>query len=76
MSLPNMLKENERTDAEWRRKARDSINRTAQRVMGQGSTAERPPGAVTGTMFYDTDLSKPVWRDVGGVWRDAAGTAV
>ena len=44
---------------------------------GRNTTANRPnAGSVgAGSMFYDTTLSKPIWSD-GGVWRDAAGTAV
>lgn len=76
MTVPTLLKDGERNDQEWKRKARDLVNRTAQRVMSQGITTERPKGAVSGTMFYDTTLSKPVWLDPAGTWRDASGTAV
>jgi hypothetical protein len=41
----------------------------------RGPTGGRPSAAPTGTPFYDTTLSKPIWAD-GTVWRDAAGTAV
>jgi len=76
MSLPTLLKDGERNDAEWKRKARDGINAVTRRVMSQGASTERPKGAVAGTQYYDFTLSKPIWLDAAGVWRDAAGTAV
>jgi hypothetical protein len=42
-----------------------------------GPTASRPPGPLTGQMFFDTTLAagagKPVWWD-GSTWVDATGT--
>ena len=40
-----------------------------------GNTASRPSSPYTGFMYYDTDLTKPIWYD-GSTWRDAAATAV
>jgi hypothetical protein len=45
-------------------------------LAGSGPTAERPVKAVTGQMYYDTTLGKPVWRHASGVWKDAAGATV
>lgn len=75
MSLPTLLKPDERNDAEWKRKARDLINQTAQRVLGQGVTADRPERPVTGQQFYDFTLGIPVWFN-GTAWTNAAGTIV
>ena len=50
-------------------------------VWQNGYTASRPVTAVfpftpvTGTVYFDTDLGKPIWYFAGN-WVDAAGTAV
>ncbi|WP_420137726.1 hypothetical protein ACSBM8_00645 [Sphingomonas sp. ASY06-1R] len=74
MSL--LIKDSERGQAEWNRKARDSINAVARRMLGSGPSANRPPKPVVGQMYYDTTLGKPIWRHASGVWRDAGGTVV
>jgi len=68
-----LIKDNEPTQAEWNRKARDAANGLTRRLAGCGPTAGRPVKAVTGQMYYDTTLGKPVWRHASGVWKDAAG---
>lgn len=70
-----LIKENERSQDEWNRKARDAVNTLAKRVTQTGATAARPASPVTGQMFYDTTLSKPIWYS-GSAWKDAAGTTV
>ena len=72
MSL--LIKDSERGQAEWNRKARDATNGLIRRLAGCGPTAERPPTAVTGQMYYDTTLGKPIWRHASGIWKDASGT--
>jgi len=74
MSL--LIKDNERDQSEWNRKARDAANGLIRRLAGCGTTPERPKKAVTGQMFYDTTLGKPVWRHASGVWKDASGATV
>jgi hypothetical protein len=74
MSL--LVKDSERDQAEWNRKARDGINAVARRLLGTGPTAQRPARPVTGQMYYDTTLGKPIWRHGSGVWKDASGTPV
>ncbi|HWI85708.1 MAG TPA: hypothetical protein VNT42_05210 [Sphingomonas sp.] len=71
-----LIKEDERGQAEWNRKARDSINALTRLVSGSGTTAERPARAVTGQIYYDTTIGKPIWRHASGVWKDAAGATV
>jgi len=71
MSL--LINAQEASQAEWNRKARDAANRLSRRLAGCGTTTERPVKAVTGQMYYDTTLGKPIWRDASGVWKDAAG---
>ena len=39
-----------------------------------GPTADRPTSPPTGTMFFDTDLGKPVWYNGSG-WVDATGAS-
>lgn len=70
------LNETERDQQVWNRKARDATNGLIRRLAGCGPTAERPSRAVTGQMYYDTTLGKPVWRDAGGQWRDADGAVM
>jgi hypothetical protein len=74
MSL--LIKDNERDQATWNRKARDTTNALVRRLSGQGTTADRPARPVTGQMYYDTTLGKPIWRHASGVWKDAAGNIV
>ena len=74
--MSQLIKDNETSQAEWNRKARDAANGLIRRLAGCGTTAERPVKAVTGQMYYDTTLGKPVWRNASGVWRDAAGVVV
>ncbi len=75
MSL--LLKEAERTQAEWNRKARDTVNALIRRLLGVGATAERPVNPTSGQMFYDVTLGKPIWwNTAGAVWKDAGGTNV
>lgn len=71
-----LIKDHERGQAEWNRKARDATNGLIRRLAGCGPTTERPPKAVTGQMYYDTTLGKPIWRHPSGVWKDAAGTTM
>ncbi len=40
-----------------------------------GTTANRPDSADTFTIYFDTDLGKPLWYD-GLNWVDATGTVV
>jgi hypothetical protein len=74
MTTP-LIKENERDDKEWKRRARDSVNAIAKRLTGTDTTAKRPVPPVIGQMYYDTTLSKPIWWS-GAAWKDAAGTTV
>ena len=74
MSL--IVKDAERGQTEWNRKTRDTVNGMVRRLAGSGPSAERPARPVTGQMYYDTTLGKPIWRHASGVWKDAAGTAV
>ena len=72
----SLLNDNERDQATWNRKARDATNTLIRRLSGQGATSERPARPVTGQMYYDTTLGKPIWRHASGVWKDAGGTVV
>lgn len=74
MSL--LINDQEASQAEWNRKARDAANRLTRRLAGCGSTAARPVKAATGQMYYDTTLGQPIWRHASGVWKDAAGATV
>jgi hypothetical protein len=74
MSL--LIKDNEPSQAEWNRKARDATNGLIRRLAGCGPTDERPVKTVAGQMYYDTTLGKPVWWHASGVWKDAGGTTV
>jgi hypothetical protein len=73
MTLPKLIKEDEPTPLGWRRTVRDAVNNLIRRLADVG--AQRPSDPVTGTMFYDTSLGKPIWWN-GTVWKDAAGTTV
>lgn len=73
MSL--FLKEFERTQGEWNRKARDAVNSIIRRLLGVGATGERPPAPTDGQMFYDRTLKLPVWwNSADAEWKDATGT--
>lgn len=74
--MSQLIKDNEASQAEWNRKARDAANGLIRRLAGCGPTSERPVKAITGQMYYDTTLGKPVWRHASGVWKDAAGATV
>ena len=74
MSL--LIPDKDRDQTSWNRKARDATNGLIRRLAGSGPTAERPVKAVTGQMYYDTTLGKPVWRHASGVWKDAGGATV
>lgn len=71
-----LIKEDEPSDAEWKRKVRDLLNLTVRRTSGSGKTAERPRKPPTGSTFYDETLGKPIWFHPSGVWKDATGTTV
>lgn len=74
MSL--MLKEQERSQAEWNRKARDTVNILIRRLLGIGPSDARPANPTDGQAFYDRTLKKPIWwNSEDGQWKDAAGTA-
>lgn len=75
MSLPNLLKENERNDDEWKRKARDLINQLTRRLLGQSATVDRPSNPVQSQMHYDLTLLIPIWWD-GTQWTNAMGSPV
>ena len=44
--------------------------------IGYGNTASRPTNPVSGYMYYDTTLNKPIWFKTGTTWVDATGTSV
>jgi hypothetical protein len=70
------LKDEEKTQKEWNRKARDTVNQVVRRIMGLGPTIARPATPTDGQMFYDRTLKKPVWWNTeDGQWKDATGTA-
>jgi len=75
MTTPLGIRENEPTDAEWKRKVRDAVNMLIRRTLSAGATAERPLGPVVGQTFYDKTLGVPIWWN-GTVWKNAAGTTV
>jgi len=75
MSLPPLIKENEGSDSEWKRRVRDLLNLTVRRTSGAGTTAERPRNPALGQAFYDETLNRPIWYGTGG-WIKADGTAV
>ena len=73
MSL--MLKEQERSQAEWNRKARDVVNVLVRRLLGAGASTSRPVTPTDGQLFYDQTLKKPIWwNSEDGEWKDAVGT--
>lgn len=66
--------EEERSQKEWNRKARDAVNGLIRRLAGAGTTAQRPTSPTDGQMFYDRTLRKPIWwSSEDGAWKDAAG---
>ena len=69
-----LIKEEERSQREWNRKARDAVNGLIRKLLGKGTTAERPAYPTDGQMFYDRTLKKPVWWNADDAqWKDAAG---
>jgi hypothetical protein len=46
-------------------------------VQGTGTTAARPSVASAGTMFFDSTLGIPIWRNAGEtLWVNSAGATV
>jgi hypothetical protein len=71
-----LIKEEERSQREWNRKVRDGVNGLIRRLLGVGTTAERPASPTDGQMFYDRTLKRPVWwNSEDGTWKDATGAA-
>ncbi len=73
---------NEVSDAEWRGRARDSVNAVinlaeglALYSLGGGATASRPVTSQVGSSFFDTTLGLPIWWN-GTAWVNAIGVAV
>lgn len=61
----------------WNSKARDAVNALLRRLLGVGTTTERPTNPTNGQMFYDSTLKIPVWWNTADAeWKDAAGTGV
>jgi hypothetical protein len=70
------LREEERSQREWNRRARDAVNGLIRRLTGVGSSAARPASPVDGQMYYDRTLKRPIWwNSEDAEWKDAAGTA-
>ena len=70
------LNEEERSQKEWNRKARDVVNSLIRRLAGTGATPDRPPKPVDGQMFYDRTLKQPIWwNSEDAEWKDAGGDA-
>lgn len=67
------IKESERDQGEWNRKAKDAVNALSRRLTQDGATAARPVAPRRGDMFYDWSLGFPVWFN-GTDWTDATGT--
>lgn len=44
-------------------------------VYRAGTTANRPASPVTGQMYFDTTVGKPIWYN-GSAWVDATGSTV
>ncbi len=69
-----LLKDQERSQLDWNRRARDTVNALVRRLLGVGATGERPAGPTDGQMYYDTDLKGPVWWSAAdGKWYGDAG---
>ena len=43
--------------------------------VGYNSTSNRPTNAESGSMWFDSTLGKPIWKN-GSNWVDASGTTV
>jgi len=72
-----LIREEERSQREWNRKARDAVNLLIRRLLGNGTTAERPPNPSDGQMYYDRTLKRPIWwNSEVAAWLDAAGGAI
>jgi len=70
-----LIKEEERSQKEWNRRARDAVNALTRRLLGCGTTAERPVTPTDGQMFYDRSLKKPIWwNNADAEWKDSSGT--
>jgi hypothetical protein len=70
------LREEERNQREWNRRARDAVNGLIRRLAGAGNTSERPINPVDGQMYYDRTLKRPLWWNrEDSEWKDAAGSA-
>lgn len=69
-----LIKEEERSQREWNRKARDTVNALVRRLLGAGASSSRPLGPTEGQMFYDNSLKRPIWyNDADSAWRGAEG---
>lgn len=74
--MTRRLREEERNQREWNRKARDAVNGLIRRVTAAGSTASRPASPIDGQIYYDRTLKQPVWWNAeDGEWKDAGGNA-
>lgn len=68
------LKEEEHSQREWNRKARDAVNGLIRRLAGVGMSAQRPSSPVDGQMFYDRTIKQPIWWNSDDAeWKDAGG---
>ena len=54
---------------------RIKINEVEDVISLSGPTSNRPQKVPAGTMYYDTDLKKPIWGE-WTTWRDSNGTIV
>ena len=73
----NPLNASEANQTIWNARARDVVNALLRRLLGQGSTAQRPNNPTNGQMYYDDTLKKPIWwNSADAAWKDAAGTGV
>jgi hypothetical protein len=70
------IPDNSNSDDDWRRRVKTAVNALSSLLTQNGLTATRPIKAVTGQMFYDTTLGKPIWYHSTGVWKDASGATV
>jgi hypothetical protein len=70
------LREEERSQKEWNRRARDVVNGLIRRLTGVGDSSSRPPSPIDGQMYYDRTLKQPLWwNSEDAEWKDAGGTA-
>lgn len=73
MSLPPLVPMTGTASEDWGRKVANLLNLVTNRTQGVGTTAQRPRNPVTGLVYFDTTLSKPVWWS-GTRWNDANGS--